>query len=216
MSNSYYFRLSRDNIRKNAKMYIPYMFTCILMTAMLYIIRSLSQNPDFASFAHGAETLPKLLQYGSYVTAAFAVVIIFYSNSFILQRRNREFGLLNILGMEKRHIAKLLLIETVHIAVITFVLGLLVGIGLEMLMDCSSASVLKCSSQDCSQRCSATRQQSSRHTSRRQLFSRQSASSLSYLSACSSLHFVRCIFQTLLSFSRAQKKARKNQRQRYS
>ena len=134
MSNSYYFRLSRDNIRKNAKMYIPYMFTCILMTAMLYIIRSLSQNPDFASFAHGAETLPKLLQYGSYVTAAFAVVIIFYSNSFILQRRNREFGLLNILGMEKRHIAKLLLIETVHIAVITFVLGLLVGIGLEMLI----------------------------------------------------------------------------------
>ena len=134
MNNRYYLRLSRDNIKKNAKMYIPYIFTCVLMTAMLYIIRSLSKNPDFENFAHGGTMLPTLLKYGSYVTAAFAVVIIFYSNSFILNRRNREFGLLNILGMEKRHIAKLLLIETVHIALITFVLGILVGIGLEALI----------------------------------------------------------------------------------
>lgn len=134
MNNRYYLRLSQDNIKKNAKMYIPYIFTCILMTAMIYIIRSLSKNPDFASFQHGATFLPKLLQYGSYVTSAFAVVIILYSNSFILQRRNREFGLLNILGMEKRHIAKLLLLETLQIAIITFVLGIIVGIGLEMLI----------------------------------------------------------------------------------
>jgi len=134
MNNRYYLRLSRDNIKKNAKMYIPYIFTCVLMTAMLYIIRSLSKNPDFENFAHGGTMLPTLLKYGSYVTAAFAVVIIFYSNSFILNRRNREFGLLNILGMEKRHIAKLLLIETVHIAAVTFVLGILVGIGLEALI----------------------------------------------------------------------------------
>ena len=134
MNNRYYLRLSRDNIKKNAKMYIPYIFTCVLMTAMLYIIRSLSKNPDFENFAHGGTMLPTLLKYGSYVTAAFAVVIIFYSNSFILNRRNREFGLLNILGMEKRHIAKLLLIETIHIAAVTFVLGILVGIGLEALI----------------------------------------------------------------------------------
>ena len=101
-------------------MYIPYIFTCVLMAAMIYIIRSLSKNPDFNNLPHGSKILPMLLKYGSYITAAFAVVIVFFSNSFILQRRNKEFGLLNILGMEKRHIAKLLLLEALHIAAITF------------------------------------------------------------------------------------------------
>ncbi len=119
MNNRYYFRLSRDIIKKNAKMYIPYIFTCVLMAAMIYIIRSLSKNPDFNNLPHGSKILPMLLKYGSYITAAFAVVIVLFSNSFILQRRNKEFGLLNILGMEKRHIAKLLLLEALHIAAIT-------------------------------------------------------------------------------------------------
>ncbi len=142
MNSRIFLRLSRDNIKKNAKMYVPYILTCVLMTAMIYIIRSLSVNPDLSSIPHGGATLPKLLKYGSYVTSAFAVVIVFYSNSFILQRRSREFGLLNILGMEKRHIAKLLLIETVMIAAITVVLGIAVGIGLEQLITGLLANLL--------------------------------------------------------------------------
>ena len=131
MNNKYYIRLSRENIKKNAKMYIPYLLICVLMMSMMYVIRSLASNPDFSKLKRGAEALPTLMRYGSYVTAAFAVVILFYSNSFILKRRNSEFGLLNILGMEKRHIAKLMLLETIYVAVITLVAGCITGLALE-------------------------------------------------------------------------------------
>ncbi len=131
MTNRYYFKLAKENIKNNRKMYIPYLLICVLMMSMMYVIRSLAANPDFSKLKRGAEALPTLMRYGSYVTAVFAVVIMFYSNSFILKRRNKEFGLLNILGMEKRHIAKLMLLETIYVAVVTFVAGCVTGLVLE-------------------------------------------------------------------------------------
>ena len=86
-----------------------------MMSAMIYIISSLAHNPDIANLKRGSRAIPVIMTFGTYVTMVFAFVFMFYSNSFILKRRRREFGLLNILGMEKRHIAKLLLIETVYV-----------------------------------------------------------------------------------------------------
>ena len=134
MRNRYYARLALENIKKNAKIYIPYLITSILTAAMLYIIRSLAMNPDYAKLPRGSHTLPKIMNFGSYVTMIFAFIFLFYTNSFIVKRRRKEFGLLNILGMEKRHIAKMLFIETVYIILITLVCGLGIGILLDKLM----------------------------------------------------------------------------------
>ena len=50
--------------------------------------------------------MPMILSMGSFVMAAFAVLFLFYTNSFLIRRRNREFGLYNILGMSKRNLAQ--------------------------------------------------------------------------------------------------------------
>lgn len=134
MRNRYYARLALDNIRKNAKIYIPYLITAILTAAMLYIIRSLAVSPDYDKLPRGSHSLPIIMNFGSYVTMIFAFIFLFYTNSFIVKRRRKEFGLLNILGMEKRHIAKLLLIETIYIVTITLVCGFGIGILLDKLM----------------------------------------------------------------------------------
>lgn len=134
MRNRYYGKLAWDNIRKNAKIYIPYIITSILTAAMLYIIRSLATNPDFAKLPRGSHTLPIIMNFGSYVTMIFAFIFLFYTNSFIMKRRRKEFGLLNILGMEKRHIAKMLFVETVYVVLITLLCGSGIGILLDKLM----------------------------------------------------------------------------------
>lgn len=134
MRNRYYVRLAWDNIRKNAKIYIPYIITSVMTAAMLYIIYSLATNPDYAKLPRGSHTLPEIMNFGSYVTMIFAFIFLFYTNSFIVKRRRKEFGLLNILGMEKRHIAKMLFIETVYIVLITLLCGLGIGILLDKLM----------------------------------------------------------------------------------
>lgn len=128
MRNGYYIKLAFDNIRKNAKIYIPYIITCVLTAAMIYIINSLALSPDYQYLKRGSRSLPKIMQFGSYVTMIFAFIFLFYTNSFIMKRRRKEFGLLNILGMGKRHIAKLLLIETFYISMLTVTVGIGIGI----------------------------------------------------------------------------------------
>lgn len=68
------------------------------------------------------------------VTSVFSVIFLFYTNSFLMRRRKKEFGLYNILGMEKRHLTRLILWETVLMLLISLLLGLAAGILLDKLM----------------------------------------------------------------------------------
>ena len=130
MNKFFYFKLAAMNINKNRKTYIPYILTCIITVAMYYIITSLSLNEGLLSLP-GASTIASTLFLGSRIVAIFAVIFLFYTNSFLVKRRKKEFGLYNILGMEKKHLSRVIGLETLYIAVI----GLICGLGLGVLLD---------------------------------------------------------------------------------
>ena len=79
--------------------------------------------------------MPMILGMGSFVMAAFAVLFLFYTNSFLIRRRNREFGLYNILGMGKGNLAKVLAWETVIMALISIAGGEALGIAFGKLFE---------------------------------------------------------------------------------
>ena len=133
MSKFFYLKLATTNIKKNAKTYVPYIITCILTICMFYIIGSLANNPNLTKAA-GTDSMRYVLYLGVWVCGIFAVIFLFYTNSFLMKRRKKEFGLYNILGMEKKHISRVVLCETLIISVISLVLGLLVGILFDKLM----------------------------------------------------------------------------------
>lgn len=126
-----YPKLAAENIRKNAKTYIPYIITCIVTISMFYIICSMSYNEGLTELKRGASVMPQILTFGSVVVGIFAVIFLFYTNSFLMKKRKKEFGLYNILGMEKRHIAKIVAFETLYVSVISLVLGFILGIALD-------------------------------------------------------------------------------------
>ena len=126
MRKGFYWKLAAGNIRKNRKIYYPYLLTAILTAMMLYVISSLSSNQSL-----GSGSLRITLQLGKLVTTLFAVIFLFYTNSFLMKRRKKEFGLLNILGMGKKHIALVIFCETL----ILLLISLVVGIGLGILFD---------------------------------------------------------------------------------
>lgn len=133
MTKGFYRKLAADNIKKNQKTYIPYILTCIVTTAMFYIVKSLSLNPGIKGMA-GDDMLRYLLGLGTYIIALFAFIFLFYTNSFLIKRRKKEFGLFNILGMEKRHISKVLGWETVYASLVSFAGGFLLGIVFDKVM----------------------------------------------------------------------------------
>ena len=129
MRKGFFPRLALSGIRKNRSIYYPYILTAVLTTAMMYIMGSLQNvTTDYSG------TLAFSLQLGIVVTSVFSVIFLFYTNSFLMRRRKKEFGLYNILGMEKRHLTRLILWETVLMLLISLLLGLAVGILLDKLM----------------------------------------------------------------------------------
>ncbi|MDE6775479.1 MAG: ABC transporter permease, partial [Ruminococcus sp.] len=98
-----------------------------------YIINSLSMN-DGLSGVQGGETVQEMLKLGNYIIAIFAYIFLFYTNSFLMKNRKKEFGLFNILGMEKKHIAVIIGYESIYTSVISLAGGLGAGILLDKLM----------------------------------------------------------------------------------
>ena len=129
MSKFFYFRLALTNIKQNRKTYGPYLLTCTITAAMYYLIHSLANNPGF-----GTGETHAVLGLGVRITAIFAVVFLFYTNSFLLKRRKKEFGLYNILGMEKKHLSRVIFWETFDVAACSLALGILAGVLLDRLM----------------------------------------------------------------------------------
>ena len=133
MSKGYYRRLAKTNITKNGKIYLPYIITGILCVMMMYLIKSLSINPGFEQMI-GEEGVTMSMMYACWVARIFVVIFILYTNSFLVKRRKKEFGVFHILGMEKKHISLVLLLETLYITVITVGVGLALGIAMDKLM----------------------------------------------------------------------------------
>ena len=122
-----YPKLAWDGIRKNKRFYLPYILTCIGMVMMFYIIHYLAAMPTIKDMP-GGDTMEMVLGLGTWVVALFAVIFLFYTNSFLMRRRQKEFGLYNMLGMGKNHLSLLLLWENGILFVISMVGGLLGGI----------------------------------------------------------------------------------------
>lgn len=125
--NNIYAKLAGTNIRNNRQLYLPYILSGIMTVAMFYLMMFINNNPGIDKIP-GARNLKMIMALGVGVIAIFSYIFIFYTNSFISKRRKKEIGIYNILGMEKRHIGRVLALETVFVAVITILGGLAAGI----------------------------------------------------------------------------------------
>lgn len=129
MASSIYRRLALTNLKNNHKTYVPYILTAVLTVMMYYIMDALSYNKSI-----GEGQVQAVLQTAVPVIAIFAVIFLFYTNSFLIKRRKKEIGVYNILGMGKRHIGKMLMTETVITAGIGILGGLAGGLVFSRLM----------------------------------------------------------------------------------
>ena len=128
----FYPKFAWDAIRKNRRSYIPYILTTLFVVAMFHILRNITWMPALRTVM-GASEIAVTASLGSAVIAIFSAIFLFYTSSFLMKQRKKEFGLYCVLGMERRHIARILLYETLILAVSGIVLGLLFGTLLDYL-----------------------------------------------------------------------------------
>ena len=114
------------NLRKNHSLYLPYALATVLVTVVLYITHALSAMPELATLNGGAQ-MAKTLQFGVIIVQIVSLVIILYANAFVMKNRSKEFGLYGILGLDRKNIQLLSLIELVIFAFVSVTLGIILG-----------------------------------------------------------------------------------------
>ena len=129
----FYPKLALQNMVRNRRFCLPYLLTGLLTVAMFYNMIFLTTSEDIKNMP-GSGNLGFILFLGTIVVSLFSVIFILYTNSFLMKRRQKELGLYNILGMEKKHIANMLLWETFYTGIVSIIGGLLAGILLSKLL----------------------------------------------------------------------------------
>ena len=131
------YNLSLKNIKKSFKDYAIYFVTLILGVCIFYLFNSMdSQTAILEVTSRQSEMIDLLEQILSYISVFVSFILgflIIYASRFLIKKRNKEFGVYMTLGMSKRKISLLLLIETFIIGLISLAFGLLLGIVLSQI-----------------------------------------------------------------------------------
>lgn len=141
------FKLSTRNIRKSMQNYLIYFATLILGVAIFYVFNALGSQTVMLKVSSNTEEIIGLMNEAMSVVSVFVSVVlgflVVYASTFLMKRRKKEFGIYLTLGMGKTQVAKILVIETLLIGVISLVIGLLLGIGISQGMSVVTANLFE-------------------------------------------------------------------------
>lgn len=125
MQSNFYLKMALRNIRANKQLYLPYAISAVMTVAMLLQMLSLTSN-DFVE-VRSNDSLTMLFHFGVFVIGIFSFIFLLYANSFLIKKRKKEVGLYGILGLEKRHVARILWLESMIVGTGSILLGLVSG-----------------------------------------------------------------------------------------
>lgn len=122
-----FFKLINSSFKRNLKVYIPYLISMTMLVAINYIFKAVEINRSLKDLPSAAVT-KALIQTGSTFIILVTLAFMIYVNRFLWQQRQQEMGLYSMLGMTRRNLQVLTVIEKCYLLVISLFLGTLFGI----------------------------------------------------------------------------------------
>ncbi len=140
-------KFALQNLKANRSLEVPFVCSASIMFGLFNIMSTLLGN-HYVQTRH--TTLPMIIAFGAFLVGIFTVVFVVYTTNFLLKRRNKEFALYGILGLEKKHIRKIISIEflVLFLMILTlsipggYLFGQLTFLGLNRLMQDVSGGLM--------------------------------------------------------------------------
>ncbi|MDD6796076.1 MAG: FtsX-like permease family protein [Clostridiaceae bacterium] len=127
-----YSKLSFNNVKRSIKDYAIYFFTIAFAVCIFYIFNSIKSQSVMLDINNEQKSIfdaiDNIMGKASIFIAFVIGFLIIYSNNYLIKRRNKEFGLYLLLGMEKRKLGIILFMETLLIGILSLALGLGLGV----------------------------------------------------------------------------------------
>ncbi|WP_276881356.1 FtsX-like permease family protein [Anaerococcus tetradius] len=117
-------KFALKNLKAHSLIYLPFVLSSGIMLMLFNIMASLANN-EFVRTRHAS--LPMIINIGIVIIGLLTFIFLIYSTNFLTKRRNKEFALYAILGLEKKHIRKILTIESFFVFLAIAILGLVGG-----------------------------------------------------------------------------------------
>lgn len=141
------YKLAIGNVKKSFKEYTIYFLTLAFAVCVFYLFNSIESQStlmEVTSVKHDAmKLLSEVLGYMSVFISVVLGFLIVYANNFLIKRRKKELGIYMTLGMEKRQISRILILETLFIGVFALVAGLVGGVFLSQIMSIFTAKMFE-------------------------------------------------------------------------
>lgn len=122
-----YRKLAKENIKRNSETYFPYIIASVMAITLYFLCFNLSSNTGFDNI-RGAAAVRIMFGFTSQIIAIISMIIILYSNSYLIKVRAKEFGLYSVLGLEKKHIALVMLFENLITSIAIIIISIIIGI----------------------------------------------------------------------------------------
>lgn len=136
-----YSKIAFSNVKKSIRDYTIYFLTLTFGICLFYMFNSVQAQQAVLKLNASQKSMMHLMSVIINEISVFVAIIlgflIVYANQFLMKWRHKEMGIYLLLGMEKRQVSKILLIETLLIGVLALIAGLVSGVflsqGLAML-----------------------------------------------------------------------------------
>lgn len=114
------------SMRKNAKNYYLYVFALIFSVTLYYSFVTLQYNPAITKEIGNGMTAT-VLKAASYLLLFIVIFFVLYANKLFMNRRSKEIGLYQLVGMPKGLVTRLIAIENIILWLGAIILGVFMG-----------------------------------------------------------------------------------------
>ena len=120
-------KLSFRNAKRQAKDYCIYFITVIISVALMFSFNSIATSNDISELSSYMASFSKAISGISILIVLVMAWLINYCMRFMLEKRSKEFGTYQILGIEKKSISNIFTLENIMIGGIAFIIGIALG-----------------------------------------------------------------------------------------
>ena len=120
-------KLSFRNAKRQAKDYCIYFITVIISVALMFSFNSIATSNDISELSSYMASFSKAISGINILIVLVMAWLINYCMRFMLEKRSKEFGTYQILGIEKKSISNIFTLENIMIGGIAFIIGIALG-----------------------------------------------------------------------------------------
>lgn len=122
------FHIAIRNIKRNINNYFLYFISMAGSIMIFYTLKSIQYNKQIMNLSKISEKIENAFILMSMVIAIFVSVFIWYSNAFFAGKRKKEIGLYCLMGVKKKHAARMLFYENLIMGIVALIVGIIIGI----------------------------------------------------------------------------------------